>query len=162
MSLFIILLVAILLLSPRGVFASEIDVSVLPLVNACLNSASGLLLVAGYFFIRRRQIKHHLFCMSSAFGLSVLFLILYVTYHAIAGSTHFMGQGWIRPIYFTILISHIILAAFVVPLALTTLYRVWQGTFNQHKRIARLTLPVWLYVSVSGVAIYLMLYHIAN
>jgi putative membrane protein len=158
-SLLIVLAVAVLLLAPREGSVSHLDVSALPLLNASLNAASGILLAAGYIFIRRQQVERHRFCMLSAFGLSILFLVSYVIYHAITGSVSFAGQGWIRPIYFTILTSHIILAALVAPLALTTLYRAWQGTFVQHRQIARWTLPIWLYVSVSGVMVYVMLYH---
>jgi uncharacterized membrane protein YozB (DUF420 family) len=100
--------------------------------------------------------------MLFAFGLSALFLVSYVVYHAVAGATPFTGPDDIRPIYFAVLISHMALAALVVPLALTALYRAWRGNFRQHRRIARWTLPVWLYVSVSGVAIYWMLYHVAK
>jgi putative membrane protein len=98
--------------------------------------------------------------MAAAFVSSTLFLVGYLTYHAQAGTTRFMGQGWVRPVYFAILISHTILAAVIVPLALTTLGFALKGTFQKHKRIARWTLPVWLYVSVTGVVIYLMLYHL--
>lgn len=158
-SLLVVLVVALLLLTPRQRSFNQLDVSALPMLNASLNAASAIFLMAGYGFIRRRQIAPHRFCMLSAFGLSALFLASYVAYHAIAGSTHFTGQGWIRPTYFTILISHIVLAALTLPLALTTLYRAWQRTFLRHRRIARWTLPIWLYVSVSGVLVYLMLYH---
>lgn len=158
-SLCIWLIVAALLLIPRETSPSRLDVSILPLLNAGLNGVSGVLLAVGYVFIRRRQIGYHRFCMLSAFGLSMVFLVSYVIHHAIAGSTSFTGQGWIRPFYFTLLLSHIILAALVLPLALMTLYRAWRGIFVQHRRIARWTLPIWLYVSITGVVIYLMLYH---
>ncbi len=159
-SLLVVLVVAILLLAPRGAAASRPDVSALPRLNAGLNGASAVLLSAGYLFIRRGQVRRHRACMLTAFSLSVLFLVSYVMYHAVAGSTRFAGPDAIRPIYFTILISHIVLAAVVLPLALTTLYRAWRGTFVRHRRIARWTLPLWLYVSVSGVVVYLMLYHL--
>jgi putative membrane protein len=158
-SLFILLVVAALLLIPRELSFNRLDISILPLLNASLNGMSGVFLVMGYLFIRRRQVERHRFCMLSAFSLSTLFLVSYVIYHAMVGSTRFTGQNWIRPIYFTILISHIILAALVLPLALTTFYRAWRNKFAQHRQIARWTLPVWLYVSVSGVLLYLMLYH---
>lgn len=159
-SLLILSVVAVLLLLPRETASGDVDVSALPLLNASLNGASGIFLAIGYVFIRRGQVKAHRFCMLSAFVLSALFLISYVTYHAFAGSTSFTGQGVIRPIYFTILISHIILATIVLPLALTTLSRAWQGTFIQHRKIARWTLPIWLYVSISGVLVYMMLNHL--
>jgi len=158
-SLLVVLLVAALLLVPRDPAPASVNVSALPLLNASLNATSGILLVVGYLFIRRRLRRLHRFCMLAAFGLSALFLVFYVIHHFVAGSTGFTGQGWIRPVYFVILISHIILAALVLPLALTTLYRAWQGTFVQHRQIARWTLPIWLYVSASGVVVYLMLYH---
>lgn len=157
-SLLVLLLVTALLLIPRNVPPRSLDLPALPLLNAILNGASGILLVAGYFFIRRRQIGRHRNCMLAAFVLSTLFLITYVIYHAVAGATGFTGQGWIRPLYFTILTSHVILAAVIVPLALTTLHRAWRGSFIQHRQTARWTLPIWLYVSVTGVLIYWLLY----
>jgi putative membrane protein len=132
----------------------------MPTLNALLNSLSALFLLCGYAFIRRGQVGKHKACMAAAFVSSTLFLVGYLTYHAQAGTTRFMGQGWVRPVYFAILISHTILAAVIVPLALTTLGFALKGTFQKHKRIARWTLPVWLYVSVTGVVIYLMLYHL--
>jgi putative membrane protein len=156
----VILLVATLFLVPGRPAPGQLDVSRLPLLNASLNGMSALFLSAAYAFIRRGQVGRHRLCMLTAFGLSTLFLISYVIYHTIAGSTAFTGQGWIRPVYFSILISHILLASLVLPLALTTLFRAWQRTFVQHRRIARWTLPIWLYVSVSGVVVYLMLYHL--
>ena len=158
-SLLVLLIVTALLLIPREVSPSQLDISLLPLFNASLNGASGIFLAAGYVFIRRRQVERHRFCMLSAFSLSALFLVSYVIYHALAGSTRFTGEGWIRPVYFTVLISHITLAVLVLPLALTTLYRAWRGVFVQHRQVARWTLPIWLYVSVSGVLVYLILYH---
>ena len=135
-----------------------IEISDLPTVNATLNTISAILLTIGYVVIRQRRIEAHKRCMLAAFAVSVLFLISYVIYHANAGSTPFTRQGWIRPVYFTILISHIILAFVIVPLALRTLYLAWRERFEQHRRIAKITLPLWLYVSVTGVIIYLMLY----
>ena len=135
-----------------------IEISDIPTVNATLNTISGILLTIGYVLIRQRRIEAHKRCMLAAFAVSVLFLISYVIYHANAGSTPFTRQGWIRPVYFTILISHIILAFVIVPLALRTLYLAWRERFEQHRRIAKITLPLWLYVSVTGVIIYLMLY----
>ena len=135
-----------------------IEISDLPTVNATLNTISAILLTIGYVLIRQRRIEAHKRCMLAAFAVSVLFLISYVIYHANAGSTPFTRQGWIRPVYFTILISHIILAFVIVPLALRTLYLAWRERFEQHRRIAKITLPLWLYVSVTGVLIYLMLY----
>jgi uncharacterized membrane protein YozB (DUF420 family) len=134
------------------------EVTDLPALNACLNSISTILLGAGYYFIRRREIARHKMSMIAAFVCSILFLTSYLIYHYHVGSIPFTGRGWIRPVYFTILITHIILAAAIVPLALITLYRAWRGQFDRHKRIARWTWPLWMYVSVTGVVIYLMLY----
>ena len=149
--------VAVLLMG-RAPAAGGLDVSALPKLNAVLNAGSAVLLSAGYVFIRRRRIAAHLSCMLSAFSLSILFLISYVVYHFHAGSRPFTGQGWIRPLYFVLLLTHVVLAATIVPLALTTIWRALTGRFDRHRRIARWTLPVWLYVSVTGVVIYWMLY----
>ena len=135
-------------------------ISYLPSVDAALNAASALFLALGFFFIRRKNVQAHRACMLSAFATSTLFLACYLTYHYFHGTTHFPGQGLIRSIYFGMLASHTVLAALIVPLALTTLYRAWRKRFPQHKRIARWTLPVWLYVSVTGVIIYWVLYHL--
>ena len=137
-----------------------IDIAALPGVNALLNSTSAVLLVAGYRFIRQRNIRAHQTCMVSAFMVSVLFLVSYLTYHYYAGTTRFSGQGWVRVLYFSILLSHTVLAALVPFLALLTLFRAWKEQFTKHRNIARWTLPIWLYVSVTGVVIYLMLYHL--
>lgn len=136
------------------------SVTDLPTLNAVLNSVATVLLLAGYRNIRRRNIAAHRTCMIAAFVVSALFLVSYLTYHAHVGSVPFQRQGWIRPVYFTILITHITLAATILPLALVTIYRAWKGRFEQHRRIARWTLPLWLYVSVTGVVIYLMLYQL--
>lgn len=134
------------------------DVSGLPAVNAGLNSISTLLLGAGYYFIRNGHRHKHRTMMLAAFGSSCLFLTSYLVYHYHAGSVPFQGQGWIRPVYFTILITHIILAAAIVPLALITLTHALRERYDRHRRIARWTFPIWMYVSVTGVVIYLMLY----
>ncbi len=134
------------------------DVGDLPALNASLNLFSALLLGCGYYFIRRREVGRHRFCMVAAFVVSCFFLASYLAYHYHAGSVPFTKQGWIRPLYFTILITHIILAAAIVPLALVTLYRAWRERFDRHRQIARWTLPIWMYVSVTGVVIYWMLY----
>ncbi len=129
-------------------------------LNATLNGASALLLGAGYWMIRRGRVLAHKSCMGLAFLCSTVFLVSYVLYHARVGSVHFQGQGWIRPVYFTLLASHTALAVTIVPLALITLARALRGQFDRHKRIARWTLPLWLYVSVTGVLIYFLLYHL--
>ena len=137
-----------------------ISVSQLPSLNAALNSLSAILLIAGYLFIRSRNIKAHKTCMLAAFASSILFLISYLVYHYQVGSVPFHGQGGIRLVYFTILLTHTILAITVVPLALVTLYRAFKERFDRHRRIARWTFPIWLYVSVTGVVVYWMLYQI--
>ena len=136
------------------------DVAALPAVNAALNATSAILLATGFACIRRRNVAAHRVCMVAAFAVSTLFLVSYVVYHAHAGSVPFQGRGWTRPVYFALLLSHIVLAAVIVPLALATLYQAWAERFDRHRRIARWTLPIWLYVSVSGVLIYWLLYHV--
>ena len=135
-------------------------ISELPHLNAFLNTTSAILLIAGYRFIRQGRISAHRNCQVSAFITSVVFLSSYLTYHYYHGDTKFPGQGIVRPFYFTILITHIILAIVIVPLVLITLTRAARGDFVRHRRIARWTLPLWLYVSVTGVIVYLMLYHL--
>jgi putative membrane protein len=130
-----------------------------PALNATLNALSALCLVAGYLCIRRKRIQWHRGFMSAAFLLSTGFLVSYVIYHLEVGSVRFQGQGWIRPVYFTLLLTHIVLAAAILPLALLTLARALREQFDLHRRIARWTLPIWLYVSLTGVLIYWLLYH---
>ncbi|HXU12574.1 MAG TPA: DUF420 domain-containing protein [Candidatus Binatia bacterium] len=133
-------------------------ISDLPALNALLNGTCAVLLVAGYICIRGRRITAHRACMLLALLTSALFLASYLTYHAHVGSVPYQGTGWVRSVYLTILATHTILAMTVVPLALVTAGRAVRGQFGPHARIARLTLPIWLYVSVTGVVIYLMLY----
>lgn len=152
--------VGFILLGRQAALTGEHGVSPLPAVNAFLNGTSAILLTIGYLFIQRKKVTSHKICMVTAFGVSCLFLVLYLVHHYQAGSIPFTGQGWIRPVYFTILISHIILAAFIIPLALTTLYRALAAQFDKHVLIARWTFPIWLYVSVTGVLIYVMLYRL--
>jgi putative membrane protein len=130
----------------------------LPAINATLNGISAILLTIGWVLISKRRIEQHRKVMLSAFATSTVFLICYVIYHANVGSRPFTGQGPIRVVYFTILITHIILAAATLPLALITLSRALRSRFDHHRRIARWTLPIWLYVSVTGVIVYVMLY----
>jgi len=132
----------------------------LPPLQAGLNTLSALLLGCGYFFIRRKNRAAHRLCMSSALFVSFLFTLSYLYYHAQVGYVAFAGQGIIRPFYFAILASHVILAALTVPLVLITVWRIIQGQPERHRRLARWTLPVWLYVSVTGVMIYIMAFHI--
>jgi uncharacterized membrane protein YozB (DUF420 family) len=138
----------------------------LPHVNAFLNTASAVLLVTGYRLIRRRRIEAHRRAMLAAFFVSVAFLVSYVLYHTLLayylgqGPTRFLGEGFVRPVYFTILLTHTVLAVAVVPFVLVTLRRGLRRQDERHRRIARWTLPVWLYVSVTGVIVYAMLYHL--
>lgn len=130
----------------------------LPTLNAILNATSALFLTAGYFFIKRRAARAHKICMLAAFSSSTLFLASYLYYHYHAGRTLFEGQGWTRPVYFFILGTHTVLAVVIVPLVFATLFSAWRERFDRHTRIARWTWPLWMYVSVTGVVIYWMLY----
>ena len=132
----------------------------LPSINAFLNSTSALLLIIGHRLIKHGKKEAHRKCMIATFSVSVLFLISYLTYHSYHGTTRFQGEGWIRPVYFTILTSHTILAASILPLAIITLRRGLKDQIDRHVRIARWTYPIWLYISVTGVVVYLMLYHL--
>lgn len=133
--------------------------SVLPHLNATLNASSFILLSTGYYFIRRGRVMAHRNCQLAALTASIIFLISYVTYHQHYGATRFTGQGIARPIYFTILTTHTVLAVVIVPFVIVTFRRALRGDFLRHKALARWTLPMWLYVSVTGVLVYLMLYH---
>ena len=130
----------------------------LPAVNASLNAVSGVLLVGGYTLMRLRRIDLHRKVMIAAFATSSLFLVCYLVYHAQVGSVPFPRHGFVRSLYFTILITHVVLAASVPPLAIITMTRGLQGRYPQHRRIARWTFPIWLYVSVTGVLVYVLLY----
>ncbi|MGI8922549.1 MAG: DUF420 domain-containing protein [Fimbriimonadales bacterium] len=131
----------------------------LPSINAALNTLSASLLASGFYFIKRKNIPAHRACMLGAVASSIIFLIGYLTYHFNVGTTRFQGEGVVRPMYFTLLLTHTILAVAIVPLVITTLYRALGSRFEAHKRIARWTLPLWLYVSATGVLVYFMLYH---
>jgi uncharacterized membrane protein YozB (DUF420 family) len=139
---------------------------IFPHLNAALNALSGLFLISGFFFIMRTKVREHRFCMLSASIVSALFLVSYIAHHAVRtyyfglGPTKFTGEGIIRPVYFTILTSHTILAALVAPFVVWTLIRALKGNFDGHRKLARLTFPVWLYVSVTGVIVYIMLYQL--
>jgi uncharacterized membrane protein YozB (DUF420 family) len=136
------------------------EISDLPALNAGLNALASVFLVTGYVLIRRGRRDAHRRCMLTALATSALFLLSYVVYHANAGSVGFAGTGAIRVVYFAVLIPHVILAATILPLALLTTARALRGDFTRHVRIARWTLPLWLYVSVTGVIVYAMLYHL--
>jgi putative membrane protein len=130
----------------------------LPAVNAALNALSGTLLLVGYTLIRARRIQQHRKVMIAAFVTSSLFLVCYVIYHAQVGSVRFTRQGFVRPLYFTILITHVTLAAVVLPMAIVTLSRGLKARYARHRAIARWTFPIWMYVSVTGVLVYVLLY----
>ncbi|HLW70283.1 MAG TPA: DUF420 domain-containing protein [Candidatus Binataceae bacterium] len=129
-------------------------------INSVLNALAALLLLAGFYCIRRRWIRAHRACMIAAFTVSSIFFASYCFYHYEVGDVHFRGYGLIRPLYFSILISHIALAGAIVPLAIITLSRALRGNFAQHRRIARWTLPIWIYVSITGIATYLICYQL--
>jgi putative membrane protein len=137
-----------------------IDLSIFPALNATLNGTSAVLIATGRVLIRRKKVSLHRACMIAAVATSTLFLASYLYYHAHVGSVRFPGQGWVRPAYFALLISHTILAAAVVPLVLVSLTAALRARFDRHRRIARWTYPIWLYVSVTGVLVYLVLYQI--
>ncbi len=134
--------------------------SYLPEVNATLNSISLVLLIAGYRMIKRKNVAAHKRFMIAAFGVSILFLISYLTYRGFGQEKRFGGAGWIRPIYFFILITHVTLAATVPVLASRTLYLALRGRFEKHRRIARITFPIWVYVSITGVVVYVLLFQL--
>jgi len=134
-------------------------ISVLPTVNASLNATAGACLLAGYVFIKRKQVAAHRAAMVAAVTASTLFLCSYLLYHFKAGSTPFTGEGRVRIVYFAILLTHTVLAMVVAPMAVVTFYRGLKGQVESHRKIARKTFPIWIYVSVTGVLIYLMLYH---
>jgi uncharacterized membrane protein YozB (DUF420 family) len=136
-----------------------VSITDLPTVNAVLNASAAVMLAIGYLQIRRGRIRAHRACMLAALALSTLFLVSYLTYHAQVGSKRFTGTGTIRTVYLTVLFTHTVLAALVPPLALLTVWRAFRERFDTHARLARWTLPIWLYVSVTGVVVYVMLYH---
>jgi putative membrane protein len=153
----IAVLVTLYAFPPRAPAGSP---GMLPTLNAVLNGAAATFLVTGYVFIRRRNVPAHRACMLGAFGLSTAFFVSYMLHHAQVGSVPFQGSGAVRLAYFALLIPHVVLAAGVVPLALFTIYRGWTARIEAHRKIARITLPIWLFVSVSGVLVYVMLYHL--
>jgi uncharacterized membrane protein YozB (DUF420 family) len=135
------------------------EYAIFPVINASLNGASAVLLLIGHWFISKGRVASHRVTMITAVITSTLFLISYLYYHAHVGSVRFQGTGWSRLVYFTILLSHVVLAAAIVPLVIITLTRALRERFDRHRAIARWTFPLWLYVSVTGVLVYFMLYH---
>ncbi len=154
----VVCLLVVLLIAVPGLLRFEgLDVSMLPAFHATLNGTCAILLVAGYLFIRRGEVGRHRASMVGAFALSCIFLISYVVYHSQSTGATFGGEGWIRPVYFFILISHIALAPVVLPLALYAVVRALREEFGKHRRVARWAFPVWLYVAVTGVMVYLLM-----
>ncbi len=137
-----------------------IELADLPAVNAILNSIAFVLLMSGYVCIRQKRVAAHKRFMMAAFGVSILFLCSYLTYRFAVGEKKFGGVGWIRPVYFALLITHVVLAATVPILASMTLYRGLKGQFDKHRRLARWTFPIWVYVSITGVIVYVMLFQL--
>src|SRR3954464_15211898 len=136
----------------------QVDLSIFPALNASLNGASGVLLLVGHSFIKKQRVAAHRTCMLAAFTCSTVFLACYLYYHYHVGIIYFRGHGWIRPVYFTLLLTHTILAVVVVPMVLVTLARALRSDFERHRAIARWTYPIWLYVSVTGVLVYFFVY----
>lgn len=155
-----VMLAVLVVMALAPASAASAQPGLLAKINVTLNGSAGLLLLLGFGCVRAGNITWHRRCMLTAFGLSSAFLVSYVLHHARVGSVPFGGTGLWRPIYYSILVPHIILAAVIVPLALFTLYRGWTGKVAAHRRIARVTFPLWLFVSASGVAVYAMLYHL--
>ena len=162
LSVTIIGIVAVLFLRAHAPDDSDPTKSILPVINATLNGSSALLLSLGFYFIRQRRINAHRICMSTAVVLSGMFLVTYIVHHYQFGTVRFLGPSWLKTIYLSVLAPHVILAAVMVPMVLTTLAHAWRGRFDRHRRIARWTLPIWLYVSVSGVVVYWLLYHLGR
>jgi putative membrane protein len=150
-------LLAYLLLLHRVAPGAGLAPRYLPTVNACLNASAALLLLCGYVAVKRRSYRAHRYFMVSAFAASSLFLLCYLAYHYLHGDTKFQGVGPIRAVYFSILISHILLSAAVVPLAFTALYFAWKRRFASHAKVTRILWPIWMYVSVTGVVVFLFL-----
>ena len=134
------------------------SISDLPALNASLNAISTVFISAGWYAIRRNYWRQHIACMIAALLTSIAFLVSYLTYHAHAGSVRFTAQGIVRPIYFTILLTHVLLAFVILPLVIVTVVPVFRRRWDKHRRVGRWTMPIWLYVSVTGVIVYLMLY----
>lgn len=149
--------IAWILMVRRAAPAGEVDLRFLPAVNASLNALATAFLVAGWVAIRRRAIRLHKRLMVAAFAASALFLVSYLTYHYVHGDTRYQGEGWLRAVYFFVLITHVVLSMAVVPMALSAFYFAWRRQFARHRRLTRVALPIWLYVSVTGVLIYFML-----
>jgi putative membrane protein len=153
----VVLLVVVLMTSGQRFQMEGLDVSALPGFHASLNAVTGFLLVLGVLFVKNGKIDAHRWSMAGAFALSTLFLLSYVVYHSQAPSTPFGGEGWIRPVYFFILITHVILAPVILPLALYSVLHAFRAEFGKHRKVGRWTFPLWLYVAVTGVLVYLLM-----
>jgi putative membrane protein len=150
--------VSYLFFMDRSGMQNGLNLHFLPLLNAFINSAVTVLLLAGYYFIRTNRITAHRTAMVSAFSLSALFLVSYVVYHTFkTEATRFGGEGWVAGVYYFILISHILLATAILPMTLLSIYRALQQQWDKHRKIAKWTFPIWLYVSITGVVVYLMI-----
>lgn len=149
--------IVLLFMAPRANIQVGFNLNILPLIEALLNFSTFILLLCSFYFIKKGLVRAHKTCNLIAVGLSVLFLIVYLVFHALSEQAYYGGTGMARVIYFILLISHIILSAVIVPLVLITLYRALKGDFIRHKKIARYTWPVWLYVTISGVIVYVMM-----
>jgi len=156
-SVLIPVVIALLLFKPEPIQFAGFDVAILAKVNACINGTVAVLLVIGFLLIKNGKIALHKTCMLTALALSIVFLLSYVTYHANTQPTPYGGEGIVRIIYYFVLISHIILATAVIPLALISVFRGLSSQFDKHKKIVKWTLPIWLYVSITGVLVYLMI-----
>jgi putative membrane protein len=162
LSVFVVAAVGVVLYvlpHPAGPVTAAAGPDALATVNAVLNAASTFALVLGFLAIKKKRVALHRACMSTSFVLSSMFLVTYLVHHGLVGPVHFEGSGWIRAVYLVVLVPHVVLAIGIVPLALTTLYRGLIRDVPRHRAIARWTLPLWLYVSVSGVLVYFVLYH---
>ena len=157
LSVAIPVVVTLLLFVPQTGKLGDVDVTFLPKLHALLNSLTALALVAGIYFVKNGKVRYHRFAMVTAIVLSAFFLISYVTYHYQAPPTRFGGEGTIRGIYYFVLLTHIVLAAVIVPLVLLSVYFAISNQFDRHRRIARWTLPIWLYVAITGVVVYFMI-----
>lgn len=150
-------LVAVLIFMPKQKAELGFNLHLLPAINAAINFTTFLILCFGFYFITRKKIILHKTCMLSSFALGIIFLIIYIAYHSLAPNTHYEATDWTQPVYYSLLFSHILGAAVIVPMVLITLTRALSNRFDKHKKIAVWTLPIWLYVSASGVVVYLMI-----
>ena len=157
LSVVVPLLVAFLLFMPQTGKLGDVDVTFLPKLHAVLNSLTALALMVGYYFVKNQNVRYHRYAMVTAFVLSSFFLISYVTYHYQAAPTSYGGEGPLRYVYYFVLLTHIVLAVVIVPLVLLSIYFGWSNQVQRHRRISRWTLPLWLYVAVTGVLVYILI-----